>query len=503
MKEKPKQSGVDAAAAAALAQEHQIEDLDNQLSAMNHHAHGMERASTHQKRELDDLHQIITDLWKRSGFAKPTDSDLSDSEIDTRLELNEYDIGAAEESVAGLDFNARFLDASGTWDEYLRNVDAHAKQENIDLARDPFDSILSDQQKFDLYTRIDQDLTLTNDCDKWDYLIGGACGVLAGLMDALLVGTPGDAVLGKKVDQGADELVERFADLCGWKGPNPGSNPTDSAIGFLEGKFRVNYDHRYSPDVGSTFKMHTKNHHLKSLAHSPSPIGLVFSIVDQFTGTASFASEGRLIRIDSESRLIGGNLVSRFFAAFCNWIGHIVSDMAGSPGSKRGSGIPIPFFELFQFVDIDIGDEEKRTIAELSVQTYERGYDSRFGATMAIPVLFNELLIRVLWMFKRRYYHLKTWEECMPSSSHSSLRRMLIVGHGCLCLIDGSHAIVKGSGELVKTLLNVNLVAWTRFAMLGLREAFQLVQKDALRIDLMNERLNNELKILCKESQRL
>ena len=87
--------------------------------------------------------------------------------------------------------------------------------------------------------------------------------------------------------------------------------------------------------------MTTINHHIKSLGHSPDPIGLFFSILDQFTNTASFISDGKLIRIDTSSsslRLQGDNFIAKLFSGFVNWIGHIFSDMAGSSGSRGNGG---------------------------------------------------------------------------------------------------------------------------------------------------------------------
>ena len=192
---------------------------------------------------------------------------------------------------------------------------------------------------------------------RGSYVIAASCGMLAGLVDVLFVGTPGpDSVLGKMTDKGADKMVEMFAKRCGWNGSRESADPTRSAIGFLERKFSVSYDHRHSADVGQAFKMSASNHHLKSLAHSPSVLGLFFSILDQFTDKASYIADGRIIRIKSDGRLQGGDLASKLFAAFFNWVGHIMSDLAaGSRTAGRGSGVPIPFFELFQLANFWTG----------------------------------------------------------------------------------------------------------------------------------------------------
>lgn len=100
--------------------------------------------------------------------------------------------------------------------------------------------------------------------------------------------------------------------------------------------------------------MSTKNHHIKSLSHSPDIIGLFFSVLNQFTSTSSFVSGGKLVTIKTESfELQGNNLVSKVFCGIVNWFGHIMSDVAGSSGSRgnigRGSGVAIPFLNSSNF----------------------------------------------------------------------------------------------------------------------------------------------------------
>ena len=70
--------------------------------------------------------------------------------------------------------------------------------------------------------------------------------------------------------------VMKFASMTGWKPAAGKESNVASAIGYLERKFKVNYDQRYTADVDSVFAMSTKNHHIKSLAHSPDVVGLFF-----------------------------------------------------------------------------------------------------------------------------------------------------------------------------------------------------------------------------------
>lgn len=95
-------------------------------------------------------------------------------------------------------------------------------------------------------------------CDKYDYLAAVACGAVGGLVDIFLVGTPGDSVLGKWTDSQVDSAVKGFAKLVGWNPRQAQKENVASAIGFLERKYKVNYDQRHTADVGNAFNMSTK-----------------------------------------------------------------------------------------------------------------------------------------------------------------------------------------------------------------------------------------------------
>lgn len=317
-------------------------------------------------------------------------------------------------------------------------------------------------------------------CDKYDYLMAAFSGISTGLMDAFFVGEPGKSKLCNFTDKQADNLVKKFATMIGWKPRDGKEENVASAIGFLEKRFKVNYDQAKSTDVNGIFEMGTKNHHYKSLSHSPDIVGLFFSILDQFQGKSSFLSDGRLIRIDTNAQglgLYGEGFIAKLFCGFCNWIGHIMSDLAGSSGGRgrntgRGSGVSIPFMELFllcDFGELNVG-KNKQTLATVMTEVFQSGYDLRFGAAMAIPVVINELIIRVLWVIKRHFYKKKEWKECIPNKKYADLRIMLLVGQGSFCIVDGIDAIIRSGGNAVKCILRLNIIGWARIVILIFNE---------------------------------
>lgn len=314
-------------------------------------------------------------------------------------------------------------------------------------------------------------------CDKYDYLIAVACGAIGGMIDIFFVGSPGDSVLGKWTDTQVDNAVKGFAKISGWSPKADKIDNVSSAIGFLEKKFKVNYDQRHTVDVGGLFHMSTKNHHMMSLAHSPDIIGLFFSILNQFTSTSSFIANGQLVTIKTETfELQGGNFVSKIFCGIANWFGHIMSDIAGSSGSRgntgRGSGVAMPFYELFgfcKFGKFNVGGD-KQDLATIATRAFQEGYDFRFGLATAIPVIITDLSIRLIWALRRHFQYGKPLKECIPTEKHADLRIMLIFGNGTLCVMDGIDAGVRSGGNFFAFFMRLNLIAWFRFVTLVLKE---------------------------------
>lgn len=484
----------------ALAQHVQLEDMNSALTAMSSHLSGLKQTGEKQRSRLAGLDSELDGLLALAGVDVLC-ADMEEVDASDVLMLSDAEKAAARGNVP--DFVFAFLSSdvdTRDWGNYLSEVEKYARDRGIDFGSNPYERLLSVQQRVEIERRLNEEFSSTKPCtcDKWDYVIAASCGVIGGLVDAFFVGLPGQGALGILTDKGADKLVEKFASLSGWKGPKGDSDSTRSAIGFLERKFPVNYDQRHTGDVGDSFAMSASNHHLKSLSHSPSPVGLFFSILNQFTSTSSFVAEGRVVTIDTKDFMLEGNtLLAKLFCGFCNWIGHIISDLAGSSGSKgRGSGVGIPFFELFQFADFGAIGKEKKTVAEMEVSVFENGYDLRHGAAMAIPVAFTELAVRVLFTVKRRYYHKLDWKECLPRGSNPNLRRMLLAAHGTLCLVDVADAAIRSGCQPLIMLPHMNLIGWVRFGFLGLKEASALARLEKLDHEAISRSIDADLREL-------
>lgn len=346
-------------------------------------------------------------------------------------------------------------------------------------------------------------------CDKYDYLLAVTAGIIGGLVDIFLVGDPNNSILGKQVDKSMDWVVIKFAKRLNWN-PRPGNEKNvNKAIEFLQRNSKINYDQSISKSASDVLGILPNNHHMKSLAHSPDIIGLFFSIYNQFTSTSTFLSDGQLITMDTKTfYLKGNNFVSKIFCGFVNWFLHLASDVAGS-GSKsnRGSGIVMPFYELFGLCNFGEFNtpKGKESLAEVATQAFEKGYDLRFGITMSIPLIITDLIIKFFWSFRRKVQYKEPLKNCIPiKRKHEDLRIMLLVGTSTLCVMDVIDAGVRSGGNMVAFVTRLNLVAWYKLVKMVLKEAF--IQIGVHDFDSQVELLNDvdetikEYYLLLKES---
>lgn len=357
--------------------------------------------------------------------------------------------------------------------------------------------------------------SLRPNCDTTDYALAASSGVLCGVIDVFLVGKPGESPLGNITDKWFADRTVGFAKMLGW---NPrGEAKVENAINWLEDKFDVPYDQTSLGDAAKkVFGLNTdaSSHHFESLAHNPSILGLFFSILDQFTNSSHFVIDGRLIHLveaKNKFKLEGRSFLSKLFCGIFNWLGHLISDVSGSYGSvckgNRGMGIPSPLWTWINDIIVikrKLGISESdfdRSMNKFAVDIFNEGFDMRFQTAQGIPVLLNELLVRILYTIRRMFlYYSNTskgcrtikdmWASCKPFGN-PTISRMLTVAHSTFCLVDIGDATIRGfvsgGGNLnpVEFFLRVNLVGVGRFTISLFGEAkrefnYHKTEKEAL-----------------------
>lgn len=350
-----------------------------------------------------------------------------------------------------------------SFDAMKASNDEFAKEYGLDLSN-PFAAAFTNYERAIVSNELAEKFELLR-LDKYDYAFAAAVGLIGGIVDAVLIGTASrdGASMGKLAqwnDKMFDKMVQIYAKHNGWNGPRGGSDPTKSAIGFLEGHFEVHYDQRFADDFpnlpyGELKGMNPSNHHLSSLSHSSSLLGLISGIMDLMQGKATFVdTQGlKIIRIDipTDKQVKGTNSI---IEAAQRWFGHTMSDIAGASGSKgRGAGLPTGFQTILQSFRVgkipikDGSETEYGTIGDAVRKMYENGYDFRFQTATAIPVIICEVIVRLYWFFKQHFYYGKTIKESLPFGKDRELQRLLLITSLSFETVDVAHAVVKGCAE--------------------------------------------------------
>ena len=369
---------------------------------------------------------------------------------------------------------------------------------------------------------LDSQLDSLSNADSVDYIIAAASGILCAMLDILWVGDL-DLSSGRDI---ASDKVEEFVILAAKK--LGGKNITDikAAVVFLEKLAPLASDGNMS-DFGWTLQ-----HHLRDFAHHPTIVGMIFSLLTQFTGK-SYGTDvnGKFIIVDvpeTHLKYIGSTTGEKIIIGTFKWFIHLVSDVAGSKtsaGKSGGTGIPgpllslakemsvLPIFKRAKIADKELSvfisklfngtalanhDENNHIIKESVLKFDLRG---ELGAKIelgkeALPVIANEAIVRTFYFIRRLISEMcenkvatlsdmekLDWAKIL-SGKDPAFVRMLTVATGVFTTVDIGEAIATGS------VVAVNLIGVARFAVaIGQDISAGLYSRNVKKLKSMYEKI--------------
>ena len=405
------------------------------------------------------------------------------------------------------------------------------------IAQDEYELFQSKINDFlqDYSETVEEIEKLTCQADGIDYIFAVVAGLIAGMIDIIFVGEwnfkEAKAISNEKVNNKIISFAKKHPDyLCFCNNSLEGKGeprfyPLDSerlatAIRFLEWKYPLPGDNSWK---GVADKVTPKSHHLDDFSHHPTLIGLICSIVSQFTGSATYVNcEGDSIiipiDIDENGMLEGKTPSAKITSGVLNWIinvikgrrGHLYSDMGGSKSTAGGGmGIPgswmsfvkelsaLPIFresdfseKLYKAFTKGIGEGKN----QLNLGTFNalfQGADNKLDSRtegaikhelkrQAIPVVINEIMVRCFYFSRRLYSEIKEkqeielieWKKVIPFGNRTIVR-MMTISTGTMEVLDLTDAAIRGalkSGAngvvfAQQFVLRINFVGIGRFAV--------------------------------------
>ena len=404
--------------------------------------------------------------------------DIKTSSDDLEIEyevLSTIDINKYEDSRRQL-IDIELLDV----DERLSEIEKKIEKLNVDLEK------------------------LTNHADGIDYMIAVASGIISGIVDSIFVGEFSIERANQWGTEKTNNFVIKVAQSQGYEGES-----LSGAVSFLENKYKIAAD-KTTNDFGGG-----KQHHLRDFFHHPTPIGLLFSMVTQFTNKVYGTDHNGFFKIvelkEEDLILIGENIKEKFIFGTVYWFFHIISDIAGSSTSiskvenqngdifdNIGTGLPGPVLSLLKelsalpiFKETDekgrkkifvwisklfdgtlLGekDEEGKLIRPIKFDLRtEIGIAKELGR-QSIPVILNECLVRSFYFARRLLEEIRenkvksfkdfkkiNWKNTIPAKNRTIVR-MMTISTGTFTAIDladaGIRAIIISGGFNPDTLRN-------------------------------------------------
>lgn len=473
----------------------------------------------------------LLELIKNKATKEEIDLEINRLETINKDNINLIELKDIETNIDNLD-----------WEDFVNYSNYYAEKYELDL-ENPYLEMSSNVEMSILAKELHTKFEIKK-LDKDDIIVATVAGVLAGLVDAFLIGTITNCSNGKKneklvniTDKAFEKMVEKYAKHQKIneyrenikkatteeskeklrnkmeKLKKDGFKDSKKAITFLENKFKVNYDHSTKNTIfpnHNVSKLSPDNHHFRSLAHDPSPLGLFFGILDQLDNKTTLINDlGKWERVtknktglpnfsDSEKK-------KRIVQVITTWFGHIMSDIAGSKSSKgRGRGLPVPFMTALGFINVgevkvkESGKIVEKTIGQLVEKMFVEGYDIRAFTAQLIPVLVYETIIRAYWFYKEYFFHKKEFSKSIPlaTKENYTLSRMLLIGASSFSLVDVGHATIKTGIPPVPENIMTFLLTINYPGLLNLGySSYQNIRNSLLK----ESRINNELKRQLKE----
>lgn len=314
--------------------------------------------------------------------------------------------------------------------------------------------------------------------DRWDWVIAGAAGLLAGVADLVLVGLPQNPITylgaeGGPLSNAVRSGLERV--------------PPPHTVKALEKAYKVPYDratnHGAFPPIPG---LSPNTHRFQSPGHDPL-LGWVFGVQDVLNGTfTSIGQDGVLTVQQVAEAAAGQGLFSGLLEAFQRVGGHMLSDVS------TPMGLPAPLMPLAQFLQFGEIGPEGHTIAETARRMYLQGYDFRHFVAGGLATAIVEIVVRGAWVVRRRHEG-REWHIALPDAAMPRLRRQLLFGHATAA------AVNAGKVAVLQNPLALNWAQWLALLRYLGPELAHLLHEPAARAAARDDMLDADLQLLLKE----
>ena len=232
---------------------------------------------------------------------------------------------------------------------------------------------------------LNEDFNQLHRLDALDIAISGGAGVVAGIIDVLLVGIPSPGPNGVEAGPLSNAVQAHFDKVFPQKEMDKLANMKIT---------KVPYDAQDNRNTTMLMEgLSTYYHRLCFLGHDPL-LGLIIGVKDIMGGTmTTIDKKGNVLVQVMEN--YADRTETNLFEAVAKQLRHFASDV------NTSMGLPAPGARLFNLTQFGSIGEYEQTIAEIAQGMYYEGYDFQHFCSMSIPTMFAEAFVRVAYALKR------------------------------------------------------------------------------------------------------
>lgn len=486
----------------ALVQQHQLEQLQHGLQRMDHHRAKLHGETERQGESLSQIEAQLAALYASAGLEREADAIPPETGVLSSLQLTPADFEKVRAALPDFSVGLDLPQAQGDWGAYLKKVEAYAKRNEIELSRDPFETLLSPHRVAEITRKFDDDFG-NDPWDAWDYSAVGATVLVASLVDYFLVALP---ITTKSLDsrtvtfKGKEYrgspvtawLREQSDTILSGKG-----NALQRKLGELskmaEKYAKVSYDIAGNGSIkgDGVVGLRPAMHRLMSPGHDP-VLGAVFGVMDVLKGNCTLVDgNGAWQIITPDMRHGEVPRVDSILEALSLVFAHLFSDIF------TPAGVPAPFMTVLQSIKVDTSISVREGGVSLQMPDmirymYANGYDLRHFATMSLVPLVAEVMIRT-------YHGVRIWQGGGQTGVKGIRGEMKQAK-----LLLATHALL-GCTNLVKVGLNGwNPTAFNYAQALALgKQLFVMLMVIRKRDALIESQIADGLESLLAESHRM
>ena len=458
-------------------------------------------------REIDQLSDELDDLLIQADALLDGDFDFSDEDVANADNMLKQIEDSYTPPPRYRYEKLETLNAYGSWENLMREVTDYAEKNGIDLSADPFNGLLTQDERDRIGEMILADYKIDMDPEERKSAIETY------LSYAMLFAAIGTGRASEHADE-INSLCEMASDLLSqYVNIDPKYNHKD----FLEKPDTLNewflYFNKYYHDLvrgrfvpsdvsdGTFESTDAMEDALHDMGKHPTWAGMVFSMIYQFARAEDGIGIDRnlfVANVSGSPELIGRNAACMLIAGFVNWL-DVLCGSAHEYTKAENDTTDIRNLVMAVLDRCGFGESDQegvvKTIQEFALDIYNNlcGEDQQISA-QNIELFVCDYIMQFLVSLQKRAEGLP-FAQAVLAAENDFVRRCQVAGYGMLSILKKG-SIVAGKADVVRPLFrlvnSVDVDGWTELTYQSLVRARTVYLGYYIDLEKMDDDLEEE-----------